>query len=78
MPNTTTGSQYFDINDATIFKEKVEQSLKEQKGKGFNPKNTILNPGEHILEHIFMGLPQNKPKRGWLYRQFVLGTRLMT
>jgi len=33
---------YFDISDAIVFKQKVEESLKEQKGKGFNPKNTIL------------------------------------
>jgi hypothetical protein len=35
---------YFDVNDSKVFKEKVGQSLKEQKGEGFNPKNTILNP----------------------------------
>jgi hypothetical protein len=35
---------YFDIDDAKVFNEKVGQSLKEQKGKGFNPKNTMLNP----------------------------------
>lgn len=34
---------YFGINDAKVFKEKLNDSLKEQKGKGFNPKNTILN-----------------------------------
>ena len=53
---------YFDINDAIIFKEKVGQSLKEQKGKGFNPKNTILNPGEHSIDHILMGFLQYKGK----------------
>jgi hypothetical protein len=56
---------YFDINDAIIFKEKVEQSLKEEKEEGFNPKNTILNPGELSLDHIIMGLLQNKQKGSW-------------
>jgi hypothetical protein len=51
---------YFDIDDAKVFKEKVEQSLKEQKGKGFNPKNTILNPGEYSIDHILVGFPQYK------------------
>lgn len=49
---------YFDINDSKVFKEKVGQSLKEQKGEGFNPKNTILNPGERSIDHILMGFPQ--------------------
>jgi len=56
---------YFDINDAIVFKEKVEPSLREQKGKGFNPKNTILNPGEHSLDHILTGFPQYKQKGSW-------------
>jgi hypothetical protein len=42
---------YFDINDAIIFKQKVEQSLKEQKGKGFNPKNTL----QQVLDDIAPG-----------------------
>jgi hypothetical protein len=56
---------YFDINDAKVFKEKVEQSLKEQKGEGFNPENTMLNPGEHSIDHILMGFLQNKQKGSW-------------
>lgn len=56
---------YFDINDAEFFREKVEQSLKEQKGEGFNPKNTILNPGGRSIDHILMGFPQNKQKGSW-------------
>ena len=56
---------YFDINDAKVFREKVEQSLKEQKGKGFSPKNTILNPGERRLAHILVGFPQYKHKGSW-------------
>jgi hypothetical protein len=56
---------YFDINDAKVFREKVEQSLKEQRGKGFNPKNTMLNPGEHSIDHILVGFPQYKHKGNW-------------
>ena len=56
---------YFDINDAKVFKEKVGQSLKEQKGEGFNPKNTMLNPGERSIDHILMGFPQYKQKGSW-------------
>jgi hypothetical protein len=56
---------YFDINDAIIFREKVGQSLKEQKGKGFNPKTTILNPGEHTLDRILTGFSQYKQKGSW-------------
>jgi hypothetical protein len=33
---------YFDINDAKVFKKKVGQSMKEQKGEGFNPKIRFL------------------------------------
>ena len=53
---------YFDIDDAKVFSEKVGQPLKEQKGKGFNPKNTMLNPGERSIDHILMGFPQYKQK----------------
>ena len=49
---------YFDINDAIIFKEKVGKSLEEQIGKVFNPKNIILNPCEHNIDHILTGFPQ--------------------
>jgi hypothetical protein len=56
---------YFDINDARVFKKKIEQSLKEQKGKGFSPKNTILNPGARSLDHILVGFPQDKHKGSW-------------
>ena len=58
---------YFDINDAIVFKEKVEPSLREQKGKGFNPKNTILNPGEHSIDHILTitGFPEYKRRGRW-------------
>jgi hypothetical protein len=56
---------YFDINDARVFKEKVEQSLKEQKGKAFSPKNTILNPGARSLDRILVGFPQYKHKGSW-------------
>jgi hypothetical protein len=56
---------YFDINDAMVFKEKVELSLKEQKEKGFSPKNTILNPGARSLDHILVGFPQYKHKGSW-------------
>jgi len=56
---------YFDINDAKVFKEKLNDSLKEQKGKGFNPKNTILNPGERSIARILMGFPQHKQKGSW-------------
>jgi hypothetical protein len=63
MPKPTT--IYFDINDAKLFLEKVGQSLKEQKGEGFNPKNTILNPGERSIDHILMGFPQHKQKGSW-------------
>jgi len=58
---------YFDINDAIIFKEKVEQSLKEQVGKGFNPKNTILNPGQHRIDHILTGFPQYKQREDGIF-----------
>jgi hypothetical protein len=57
---------YFDINDAKVFKEKVGQPLKEQKRKGFNPKNSMLNPDGRSTDHILMGLPQNKQKAGIL------------
>ncbi|MFY9868102.1 MAG: hypothetical protein WAK17_00120 [Candidatus Nitrosopolaris sp.] len=63
MPKPTT--IYFDINDAKVFNEKVGQPLKEQKGKGFNPKNTILNPGERSIDHILMGFPQHRQKGSW-------------
>ncbi len=53
---------YFDINDAKVFKEKVERSLKEQRGEGFNPKNTMLNPS---IDQILMGFPQIKQKGSW-------------
>src|SRR5215469_3125088 len=56
---------YFDINDAIIFKEKVGKSLEEQIGKVFNPKNIILNPGEHRIDHILTGFPQYKRKGRW-------------
>jgi hypothetical protein len=56
---------YFDIDDAKVFNDKVGQSLKEQKGKGFNPKNTMLNPGERSIDHILMGFPQYKQKGSW-------------
>ena len=56
---------YFDIHDAKVFKEKVEQSLKEQKGQAFNPKNTMLNPGERSIDHIIMEFPQDKQKGSW-------------
>jgi hypothetical protein len=56
---------YFDMNDAKVFKEKLNDSLKEQKGKEFNPKNTILNPGERSIDHILMGFPQHKQKGSW-------------
>jgi hypothetical protein len=56
---------YFDINDAKVFKERLNDSLKEQKGKEFNPKNTILNPGERSIDHILMGFPQHKQKGSW-------------
>ena len=56
---------YFDINDARVFNEKVGQSLKEQKGEGFNAQNTILNPGERSIDHILMGFPQYKQKGSW-------------
>jgi hypothetical protein len=49
---------YFDINNAKVFNENVRRSLKEQKGKGFNPKNTILNPGEHSIDYILTWFPQ--------------------
>src|SRR5215467_8502514 len=60
---------YFDIDDAKVFKEKAGQSLKEQKGKGFSPKNTILNPGEHSIDHIYLSDLHNTNTReaGILY-----------
>jgi hypothetical protein len=30
-----------------------------------NPKNTILNPGEHRIDHILTGFPQYKQKGRW-------------
>lgn len=39
--------------------------MKEQKGEGFNPKNTILNPGERSIDHILMGFSQHKQKGSW-------------
>ena len=54
---------YFDIDDAKVFNDKVGQSLKEQKGKGFNPKNTMLNPGEPSIDRILIGFPQHTNKR---------------
>jgi hypothetical protein len=56
---------YFHINDAQVFKQKVNESLKELKGERFNPKNTMLNPGERSIDHILMGFPQHKQKRSW-------------
>lgn len=56
---------YFDTDDAKVFNEKVGQSLKEQNGKGFNPKNTMLNPGERSIDHILMGFPQYKQNARW-------------
>jgi hypothetical protein len=57
---------YFDINDAKIFKVKVGQSLKEQKGKGFNPDNMMLNPGGRKIDHIHRDF-HNTEKRKLAY-----------
>jgi hypothetical protein len=56
---------YFDINDAKIFKVKVGRSLKEQKGKGFNPDNMMLNPGGRKIDHIHRDFHNTEKRKAW-------------
>jgi hypothetical protein len=59
---------YFDINDSKVFKEKVGQSLKEQKGEGFNPKNKILNPGERSIDHTLWDFHNTNKRESGILR----------
>jgi hypothetical protein len=49
---------YCNPNDVSRFKDRVRLSLRDQTDRGFVPENTLFNPGDHDIDHIFTGFAQ--------------------